>query len=112
MFTVRPQAVGFLPFLNRHFGLIGEPESEEERDLLKRYLELLESQKKIRAKRKAAQQDLDAKIDAKYPKLTEAEIKKLVVEDKWLDTLSNAAQGEIHDASHQLTSRLRQLAER
>jgi type I restriction enzyme M protein len=89
-----------------------EPESEEERDLLKRYLELLESQKKIRAKRKAAQQDLDAKIDAKYPKLTEAEIKKLVVEDKWLDTLSNAAQGEIHDASHQLTSRLRQLAER
>ena len=35
---------------------------------------------------KAAQEDLDDKLDAKYPKLTEDEIKTLVVDDKWMAT--------------------------
>ena len=48
----------------------------------------------------------------KYAKLTEAEIKTLVVEDKWLAALSAQVQGELDRVSQALTGRIRQLAER
>jgi type I restriction enzyme M protein len=49
---------------------------------------------------------------AKYPKLTEAEIKTLVVDDKWMARLSAAVQGELDRVSQTLTGRIRELAER
>jgi type I restriction enzyme M protein len=55
---------------------------------------------------------LDAKLDAKYPNLTEHEIKTLVVDDKWLAILAAAVQGELNRVSQTLTGRIRQLAER
>ena len=55
---------------------------------------------------------MDKKIDAKYPKLTEAEIKTLVVDDKWMARLSAAVQGELDRVSQTLTGRIRELAER
>jgi len=55
---------------------------------------------------------LDKKIDARYPKLTEAEIKTLVVDDKWMARLSAVVQGEINRVSQTLTDRVWQLAER
>ena len=55
---------------------------------------------------------MDAKLDAKYPKLTEDDIKTLVVDDKWLATLAAAVQGELDRVSQTLTGRIRQLAER
>ena len=45
-------------------------------------------------------------------KLTEDEIKTLVVDDKWLATLAAAVQGELDRVSQTLTGRIRQLAER
>ncbi len=53
-----------------------------------------------------------AKVAAKYAKLTEDEIKTLVVDDKWLATLAAAVQGELDRVSQTLTGRIRQLAER
>jgi type I restriction enzyme M protein len=73
---------------------------------------LLEQQARGKAGRKAAQEDLDKKIDAKYPKLTEAEIKTLVVDEKWMARLSAAVQGELDRVSQTLTGRIRELAER
>ena len=55
---------------------------------------------------------MDKKIDAKYPKLSEAEIKTLVVDDKWMTCVSAAVQGEMDRVSQTLTGRIRQLAER
>ena len=52
------------------------------------------------------------KVAAKYPKLTEDEIKALVVDDKWLAALSAAVQGELDRVSQTLTGRIRLLAER
>ena len=52
------------------------------------------------------------RLDAKYPKLTEDEIKTLVVDDKWLATLAAAVQGELDRVSQTLTGRIRELAER
>jgi hypothetical protein len=47
---------------------------------------------------KDAAAGLDAKVYAHYRKLTEAEIKALVVEDKWLATLDAA----IHTVMHRV----------
>ena len=89
-----------------------DPLYADERAALEAYADLLEQQTEAKAKRKAAQEDLDKKIDAKYPKLTEAEIKTLVVDDKWMARLSAAVQGELDRVSQTLTGRIRQLAER
>lgn len=83
----------------------------EERAALKEYAALLDRQADIKATLKAAQEALHEKLDAKYRKLTEDEIKTLVVEDKWLATLAIAVQGELDHVSQTLTGRIRQLAE-
>ncbi len=84
----------------------------DERVVLQTYADLLTQQSEDKAKRKTAQEELDKKIDAKCPKLTEAEIKTLVVDDKWMARLSAAVQGELDRVSQTLTGRIRQLAER
>ncbi len=61
---------------------------------------------------KPRRKTLEAKVAAKYGKLTEDEIKTLVVDDKWLATLAAAVQGELDRVSQTLTGRIRQLAER
>jgi type I restriction enzyme M protein len=89
-----------------------DPDYADERKALQDYATLLDKQTDIKAKLKAAQDDLEAKLDAKYPNLTEDEIKQLVVDDKWLATLADSVQGELDRVSQTLTSRIRQLAER
>ena len=89
-----------------------DPIYTDERAALEWYLGLLKHQSEVNAKRKAAQKDLDQKIDAKYPRLTEAEIKTLVVDDRWMAHLSTAVQSEIGRVSQTMTGRIRQLAQR
>jgi type I restriction enzyme M protein len=89
-----------------------DPEEAEARQALEDYAALLDQQADAKAKLKAAQEDLEAKLDAKYPALTEDEIKILVVDDKWLATIAAAVQGELDRVSQTLTGRIRQLAER
>ena len=92
---------------------IGEgPLYADEWAALDAYSDLLAQQAKAKAKRRAAQKDLDKKIDAKFPKLTEAEIKTLVVDDKWMARLSAALRGELDRVSQTLSGRIRELAER
>ncbi|MFA5810639.1 MAG: type I restriction endonuclease subunit M, partial [Thermoleophilia bacterium] len=89
-----------------------DPLYDDERAVLEAYADLLEEQVEAKAKRKTAQEDLDKKLDAKYPKLSAAEIKTLVVDDKWMARLSAAVQGELDRVSQTLTGRIRELAER
>jgi Type I restriction modification DNA specificity domain len=89
-----------------------DPNFADERKALEEYAALLDEQAKTKVRLKAAQEDLDAKLDAKYPALTEDEIKRLVVDDKWLVALHAAVQGELDRVSQTLTGRIRQLAER
>ena len=84
----------------------------EERHALEAYNALLDQQADTKARLKAAQDDLEAKIAAKYPTLSADDIKTLVIDDKWLATLSAAVQGELDCVSQTLTGRIRQLAER
>jgi type I restriction enzyme M protein len=89
-----------------------DPEFVDERKALEDYALLLDQQANAKAGLKAAQEDLDAKLDAKYPKLTEDEIRTLVVDDRWLATIAAAVQGELDRVSQTLTGRIRQLAQR
>ncbi len=89
-----------------------ETDSADEVKALKEFEALLDAQADTKAKLKAAREDLDAKLHAKYQKLTEDEIKTLVVDDKWLATIAAAVQGELDRVSQTLTGRIRQLAER
>jgi type I restriction enzyme M protein len=84
----------------------------DERAVLDSYANLLDQQSEAKAKRKAAQDELDKKIDATYPKLTDAAIQTLVVDDKWMARLSVAVQGELDRVSQTVTGRIRELAER
>jgi type I restriction enzyme M protein len=55
---------------------------------------------------------LDTLAYEKYPTLTEAEIKTLVVDDKWMAHLSAEVHGEMERVSQRLTGRIRELAQR
>jgi type I restriction enzyme M protein len=89
-----------------------DPDFADERKALEEYDSLLDKQANAKIKLKDAREALDAKLAVKYPKLTEDEIKTLVVDDKWLATLATAVQGELDRASQTLAGRIRQLAER
>ncbi len=89
-----------------------DPDYADEVKALKGYKALLDQQDESKADLKQAREDLDAKLHAKYPKLTEDEIKSLVADDKWLAALTAAVQGELDRVSQTLTGRIRQLAER
>ncbi|MBM3494982.1 MAG: type I restriction endonuclease subunit M, partial [Armatimonadetes bacterium] len=89
-----------------------DPDYADEIKALNEYDALLDTQIEFKAKLKAAREGLDAKLHAKYPKLTEDDVKSLVVDDKWLATLADAVQGELDRVSRTVTGRVRQLAER
>ena len=55
---------------------------------------------------------MDKQVAAQYGKLSEVEIKRLIVEDKWLTTLAADVQTELNRVSQALTGRIKQLAER
>ena len=89
-----------------------DPESTDERKMLENYLNLSEQEAVAGKKVKEAQKALDTKVAAKYRQLSETEIKTLVVDDKWLATLTASIQGELDRVSQALTGRIRILAER
>jgi type I restriction enzyme M protein len=89
-----------------------DPDYADECQALDDYSTLLDQQTDAKARLRAAQEDLDAKLGAKYPTLTEDEIKTLVVDDKWLATIAATVQDELDRVSQTLTGRIRQLAER
>ncbi len=84
----------------------------QERDALTQYLDLIEQEATAGKAVKDAQKALDTQVAAQYAQLTEAEIKALVVEDKWLAALAASVQGELDRVSQALTGRIRQLTER
>ena len=87
-------------------------DANEERQALEQCLALIEREAEASKKVKAAQKALDAKVQAHYAKLSEAELKTLVVDDKWLATLQADVQTELDRVSQALSGRIRQLAER
>lgn len=92
--------------------LKGDISSKEEQGILKQCLKLFERDTEAKKVVKDKQTELDAAVFAQYYKLTEDEIKTLVVDDKWQKTLRSAIASEIERVTQQLANRVKTLEER
>ena len=87
-------------------------DNDDEGDALEQCLSLLDAKSKSEKAVKDAQQALDEQVLAHYATLTEAEIKTLVVEDKWFASIHAAIEGEVQRLTQALTARVQELEER
>lgn len=81
-------------------------------EILEEYLALDISIKKANATIKTLNTELEQAVLAKYPELSEAEIKDLVLLHKWKKHLSQALRQEQERVGQNLTQRIKELAER
>jgi hypothetical protein len=89
-----------------------DEETREEAAVLDEWLELSNREAGLKKKLRNAEAALDAKAYAQYPRLTEDDVKTLVVDDKWLTALEAAIHGEMERISQTLTQRVKELTER
>ena len=89
-----------------------DPEAAEELAVLRDWLELSDEEAATKKALKAAEAELDDQAYGSYDSLTEAEVRELVVEGKWLAYLEQAVASEVERVSQALTSRLKELGER
>lgn len=89
-----------------------EKAPKEELEICETYLKLLEQDSKINAELKVALKALENKVVAKYLTLSETEIKTLVTDHKWMNTIATAITTEMERVSQALTQRIKELAER
>ncbi|MBC7876957.1 MAG: type I restriction-modification system subunit M [Anaerolineales bacterium] len=90
----------------------GDKEAKEEYNVLDEWLKLNNEEGELKRKLKDAEAELDMKAYTHYPKLTDAETKALVVDNKWLATLDTDIHSEMEYVSQNLTQRVKELAER
>jgi type I restriction enzyme M protein len=93
-------------------GIKHERDAADEREVLEAYAALLEVHAEAGRRVKEAQKALDEKVVIKYGHLTEDEVKVLVVDDKWLATLTTEVANELERVSQILTGRIKELTER
>ena len=87
-------------------------DTQDEEAALNAWLRLCNEEAELKKRLKEMEAALDAAVLARYPKLAEAEIKALVVDDKWLAALDADIHGEMERVSQRLTTRVKELAER
>jgi len=90
----------------------GESEFAEEFKVLSEYQKLSEKEKEVKKQIKEAETQLDKNLLKKYQQLKESEIKEIVIQDKWLFSINDLINDVIEQISHNLTGRIRELAER
>jgi type I restriction enzyme M protein len=84
----------------------------EEIQILSVYLSLVDKQAELNKNIKIAATTLDDNALGRYKSLTETEIKDLVVNHKWLNSIARSVKTEMERISQRLTSRIKELAER
>ena len=87
-------------------------DTDEERSVLECCLLLLEAKSKADKTARDARFALDTKVLACYTALTESEIKRLVVQDKWCTELQAMIQNEVQRLTQALSGRVKELEER
>ena len=87
-------------------------EDIEELKIMEQYLSLQTQESEAKRSIKEAQKALETQVIVKYKELTEADIKTLVIDDKWMLTIEQAVQAEKDRISQRLTKRIKELAER
>ncbi|MDF2155010.1 type I restriction-modification system subunit M [Vibrio sp. CAU 1672] len=84
----------------------------EEKAVLKQAKKLFDAETRAKKSLKEAQESLDLETIEQYAKLTQDDIKTLVVDDKWNATLQACIQAEIERVTQQLANRVQELEDR
>jgi type I restriction enzyme M protein len=87
-------------------------DEKEAVDLGNKLLKSFEKEAAIKKALKEKLAELDQLTLEQYGKLSEAEVRELVVDDKWLTSIKNDIQTEIDAISQRLTTRIKELADR
>ena len=96
----------------KELGKNPDPEFADEHKAISRYLELYEEESAAKKAVKDAQSVLDKKVLQKYGELTEEDIKRLVVENKWFGKIRAFIEEEVEKLTQELSSRIKELEER
>jgi type I restriction enzyme M protein len=89
-----------------------DADAADELAVLNAWLKLSDEEATLKKTVKAMDAALEQKAYDRYATLTEADIKQLVVQDKWLATLNASLQAELDRVSQTLTRRILILSER
>jgi type I restriction enzyme M protein len=88
------------------------PERLNDLNTVVSYIDMLGTQGVLKSEIKKLDEELDALALAKYPDLTEPEVKSIVLDDKWLPAIEVTVKTEMDRISQQLTGRVKELIER
>ena len=86
--------------------------AKDEIKVLEEYLSISEKSFDLNGKIKEAQEELDKLAFNQYKKLSEKEIKELVVNNKWMNAIETSVKTEMDRISQRLTQRIKELIER
>jgi type I restriction enzyme M protein len=89
-----------------------DADAADELVVLKQWLKLSDEEATLKKTVKTLDAALEQKAYDRYATLTDADIKQLVVHDKWLAILSASLSAELDRVSQTLTRRIHELAER
>ncbi len=84
----------------------------EELDILYDYLQIVNGYTNRKKMQKETLNTLHNSVASKYEVLTEAEMKSLVIEDKWFASIQTAIKSEVQQLLQQLAVRVKELKER
>jgi type I restriction enzyme M protein len=90
----------------------GDKDAADETTALTQWLELNTREADLKKQLRDVESALDAMAYTRYPKLTESEVKTLVIDDKGLAALDAAIHSELDSVSQALTQRVKDLADR
>ena len=90
----------------------GEPDSDDEREVLQRCVALFRAKSNASKAVKDAQANLNAQVFDRYSTLSECEIKTLVIDDKWLTSIRAAIKAEAQHLTQRLAARIHEIEER
>ena len=87
-------------------------EFKEELEVLEKYIQLMDEQTNVKKLIKEKEKELDLNLLKKYNQLTEEDVKRLVVEKKWLTRLEDNITDELDNIILNMTGKIKEIAER
>lgn len=88
------------------------PERLSDLNVVAAYIQYLGKQSILKLELKKLEEELDVLAFAKYPELTETEVKSIVITDKWLPAIEVTVKTEMNRISQQLAASIKELVDR
>ena len=89
-----------------------DSDAGDERDALTQWLSLSNEQSEAARAAKEAQDELDVLVAAKYAKLPDEDVKRIVVHDKWSGAIAAEIELDLNRLAQEITARIQALTER